>query len=245
MCGEKNSHSLHLGEAGQIIAQRRARHGVESRRRFIEEDERRAVQHGAGDGQLLLHASAPTPDSFVTTLPKTKLRQQLADARLSNATRQAPGTSVEIEVLVGGQPFIHAIVLQQRARARPYRVAVASGIDAKHFAAPLGRIDETQQHADHRCLPRAVRSEESEYDARRHVEGEMIQRPHLREIANQPFHLDRDAAHVCGYGRSAARTGAASNPSSLSGRAISSYRPGTTSRRSRFSRMNAPAPKIM
>src|SRR6476659_7482294 len=136
-------------------------------------------------------------------------------------------------------------MLEQRPTSCSNGGAVAPGVEPEHLGVPRARIDEPEQHANRSSLAGPVRSEKPEHDALRDLERECIERAHRSEVDSDVLGANRELAAVRHRrlqpwaSRSTARTGAASSAMYLSGRAISSYPPGATRRRSRFSRMYA------
>ncbi len=76
--------------------------------------------------------------------------------------------------------------------------------------------------ADGCGLASAVRSEEAEHDPRGDLERQVIQCANRAEVAHESIRLDGDGAHAVASLRNTARTGAASSPAILNGKAANS-----------------------
>src|SRR4051794_26981537 len=128
-------------------------------------------------------------------------------------------------------------MLEQGATSRANRRRISPRVQPEDFGRPSARVDEAEKSANRGCLAGAVRPEEPEDDAGRHLERERIERSHWPEVTRQVIGANRvvtgggHALGQLGRSRSTARTGAASSAISLSGSAISSYEPTGTRRR--------------
>lgn len=74
-----------------------------------------------------------------------------------------PDPGVEIEILVGAQAFVDAVVFEQRAAAGANLVGMGTEVAAEHFGLAGGRFEQAEQQADGGGFPGAVWAEEAEH----------------------------------------------------------------------------------
>ncbi len=140
VCGEEDRYPFLGGEGGQVLPHCGCRHDIEAGSRFIQEDQGRAVKHGAGQGQLLLHALTPFAGLFFASIPHTHVSEELLYAGTAIGGWDSPDSAVELEVVLGAQLFIDARVLEQCAGAGPDFIRLGPGIEAQHLGPAVGRL---------------------------------------------------------------------------------------------------------
>src|SRR5689334_7121700 len=98
MSGKKNRCTLLRDEGGEVFPEAVCRDRIETRSWLVEEHQSWPMEHGAGDGKLLLHTAAPFHDSFLPAIPQAHMGEQFFDPVLHVGSSHARNTAVEAQV---------------------------------------------------------------------------------------------------------------------------------------------------
>ena len=172
--GEKDGHALQRGDLEELVVEIGGRSRVEAGRRFVQEQQIRAGKQRLGNGQLALHAPAPGADRLVASLPETHGAQQIADAFASVFGAHVLDAAEVVEILLGGQPIVEIVLLQQCAGAAADLVGVGAHVEAQDAGLARGRLKQAEQQMDQRRLARTVGAEQPEDNARRHGQRDIV-----------------------------------------------------------------------
>ena len=165
---------------------------VERRRRLVEEDDRRVVEQGPGDGQLLLHALAERAGDVVAPVPQREQPQVPLDPLGARRGVQPVQPPEEVEVGRRRQLVVEARRLGQDADPGADLLGVLDDVEAVDRGAALARLDERGQQPDRRRLARAVRPEQAEHLAAEHLEVHPADRPQVAEPPAQTGRAEHD-----------------------------------------------------
>ena len=152
----------HVASAAQLL-QQLAHHalglGVETRRRFIEEEQFGVVNKSTRQPQFTLHAGRERAYLRVALVGQANEIEEFFNPAHVVAHAVKPG--VIIQTLKGGHAVIQAAVLEQHAHACPNSVPLARDLTEHAHRAPR-RLQQSQQNAHGGGLPCAVGTEEAE-----------------------------------------------------------------------------------
>ncbi|MEJ7697319.1 MAG: hypothetical protein WKF78_12040 [Candidatus Limnocylindrales bacterium] len=159
--------------------------GVQGRCRLVEEDDRRIVEQGTGDGQLLLHALAERAGHVVPPLPQAEQPQIVLDPLRASSRRQPVQPREEIEIGARRQLVVEARRLGQDTDPGAHLLGLGSDIEAVDGGRAFRRPDECRQQPDGRRLARAVGAEETQHLALSDLEIHAADRPPVAEPTTQ------------------------------------------------------------
>ena len=167
------------------------------------------------------------PTGSPAPIPEPQRREQFANARAARRRPHPPDAGVEIQVVLGAQPFVEPWMLEQGAGVFADEMALGPHVVAQNGRAALGRIEQAEQEPDGRGLAGAVRAEKPEHDARRHLEVQAVNRAHRLEGARQSRGSDDGSAIPSSYPDSRRRPGCATGGTRLQAGAVGSTVSGT------------------
>ncbi len=130
-------------------------------------------------------------DLLAGALGQADARERRVDPR---GRLGAADGSDDAQVLASGEVQVKARLLDDRADALQRLRALGGHGMAEQAHAAGARLGEAEQHADHRRLAGAVRAEEAERRAARHLQVDAVERRALAEALGQAAGLDRRSA---------------------------------------------------
>jgi hypothetical protein len=135
---------------------------VQARRRLVEEDQWRLVNQRRRGVEPLLHAAGELLGALVGLVGEVDEVQQVGDAPVALAPRDAVGLAGEPDVLLRCQLRVDAGLLGHVADGLPDLPGLGRHVEAVDPDAPAGRRQQRGEHLDRGRLARAVRPEEAE-----------------------------------------------------------------------------------
>jgi hypothetical protein len=117
-------------------------------------------------------------------------------ARVDLARVEVRELAHEGEVLPPGEVLVDGGVLPGEADACAHALRVAAHVDTEHACTATVGSQQRGEHADRGGLARAVRPEEAEHPAFRHLEGDALHRFDLAEALHQLIGDDRRFGHL-------------------------------------------------
>jgi len=145
---------------------------IEARVRLVQKQEARLVEEGPAQREALHHAAREDCDSLVSRFPEQEPLEKHADPLAP--LRHAVETTIEIEVLEGGQFFVEELLVGQVPDLAP------AGCDVDGAARGS---EEPRAQAEKRRLSRAVRPRHDEEVPLSDVEVETTKNPLGAETA--------------------------------------------------------------
>jgi len=134
------------------------------------------VQERAGDREFLFHASAPRAHLIAATFPQIQMGEQFFDAGLACGRRHAVDAPVQVEIVLGTHAFVEPRKLQQRSAAGANGLGLGAGVKAQDPGLTLCGFQQAKQQMDGRGFARPIWPEKPKDNARRHLQGEIIER---------------------------------------------------------------------
>src|SRR2546422_10635149 len=178
------------------LPQRAPRPGIEPRRRLVEEQDARPVQHTARDVGRAAHAAREGAHRRVAALRQPELPQQLVDPCRGGARppREVPQPRGEAQVLLDREVAVERGLLKHQPDAAPHREALAHHVVPRDAGAPARGREQRSEDMDGGGLAGAVRPEEAKKLGLAHVEVEAVQRADRAEVLAQAARLDHPFA---------------------------------------------------
>ena len=184
---------------------------VEARRRLVEEQHRRPVDERGREVEPPAHPAGVGPHRPVGGLDEVESLEQLRGPRpRSSPARQVHEPADQAQVLAAGEVAVDRRVLAGEPDRAPHRVRL---VRRRRGRAPSARPpsggSSVVEHPDRGGLAGAVRAEQAEDRAGRHLEVDAGQRDDVAEPFDQPLDSDRRLGHaryvsVSGAGSSSA-----------------------------------------
>ena len=137
--------------------------GVEPGVRLVEEEDGRAVQQGARDGDALLHAVGQGADAAVGPAFGADIPQDLGGAL--GRVRHGVEASVEEKVLDWREVVVEEVLVPDVADGRSHTRRVDARVEPADAERALVRFDERGDDAQQGALARAVVAEQREHAA--------------------------------------------------------------------------------
>src|SRR5213078_2089099 len=166
---------------------------VESRRRLIEEDERRTSHEGHRDPEPPLLASGQVHGEGLRPVCQPDRPDDVVDLLLRHRSVEQLGP------IGDGLPRLQPVegfkILWQDADAVPDFAVVRPDVHAEHAGLPRGRVPEAFEDFDRRRLARAVRAEQREHGALLHVERDPVDGLDVRIVLLQIADVDDGLSH--------------------------------------------------
>src|SRR5437773_5608811 len=166
---------------------------VESRRRLIEEDERRTSDKGHRDPEPPLLASGEVHGEGLRPVCQPDRPDDVVDLLLRHRSVEQLGP------IGDGLPRLQPVegfkILWQDADAVPDFAVVRPDVHAEHAGLPRGRVPEAFEDFDRRRLARAVRAEQREHGALLHVERDPVDGLDVRIVLLQIADVDDGLSH--------------------------------------------------
>ena len=167
--GQDERHALLL-EAVEPVPEEMPCLGVEPGGRLVEQQQVGLVDEPPGDDQASLHAPREWLDLVAGALRELDEVEQLPGARPRLRVRQVEVAPVDEQVLLDRELHVQAVLLGHDTEAGADRGAVRGRIQAEHPQRAVGDRRDAADHAHRARLARAVRPQEPERLARRHLE---------------------------------------------------------------------------
>jgi len=139
----------------------------------------------------------------VTSLPEPDHVEHVAKAVGGLTPRHPVELDVEAEVLLGGRVVVQRGVLEVETDALAHLRLLGGDVEARDSGRTRRRAQEGAEHGDRGRLTRAVRSQEAERLASRHIEAHTSYCFEVTEAAGEPHDLDGGLA---GFVRTFARS---------------------------------------
>ena len=158
---------------------------VQGRGGLVEEDDRRIVEQGPGDRELLLHALAERAGDVVAPLPEREQAQVAFDALGAGGGVEVVQATEELEVVARRQLVVEARRLGQDADPRPDSVRLLADVEALDRRRALARGDERGEHPDRRRLAGPVGSQQAQDLAPRDRQIHVADRPQVPKSATE------------------------------------------------------------
>ena len=155
---------------------------------LVEQQQLRLAQQRRGDAEPLPHAVRVPADAILGAVAQLDHLEHLLDARARVAAveiGEQPQVLPAREVRVEPRPLDEAGDAVERSRADVERVA------AEEASVSLGRPDQSEQHAQRRRLPRAVRPEVAEDVAALDRQVDVVDRDDLAVALDETARFDR------------------------------------------------------
>src|SRR5829696_2440198 len=130
---------------------------VQAAGRLVQDQERRLVEHGLHETDLLLVPPREPPHRTVQ-IRAEPLHELVGVTEVTHPTQ--PGE--EPQELLAGQPVFEGELAGQVAHPGPYPYALAAGIEAEDPGLPARRAEEVEQRPDRGRLPRPVGPQKAE-----------------------------------------------------------------------------------
>ena len=146
----------------QQVPQRQSALGIESRRRLVHEQHRRAMEDRAGDHESLRHSSRQCVHGGLRPLRKLESLEQLVGHPPRAGCPHSEQPAVEIEVFKDRELAVERVRLGDDADDLFRERRVGNDVDAADEGAPRGRDHPRRQHPGGRRLPGPVRTEQPE-----------------------------------------------------------------------------------
>ena len=163
-------------EGVQDLPELAARHGVDARRRLVEEEEGRARQERRHERELLLHAARERAGEACAEAVEADASEEVPRTPFSFGGRHGVQAGAQREVLVEGEVLVQREALRHEAEGD----VVAHG--------PAGRrAEEASDDAEEGRLAGAVGPDEREHLAARDREVDSVQRRAPAEAPDEPF----------------------------------------------------------
>ena len=175
---EEDRQALGLGEPLDLDPHRRARLGVESCRRLVEEQHLRLVDETERDVESPLHPAGVAARLPVGGVAQPDELEQLVDARVQRLAGHPVDPALQEEVLAAGRLPVDAGVLRDVAEHAAHARGMRDDVLAADERAARVGLRQRRQHADGRRLPGAVRAEQPEHLALAHRERHAVERLH-------------------------------------------------------------------
>ena len=188
----------HAGR-GHLVDERpeaAAGEGIDAARGLVQEDDARAVQDRAREGQLLPPAAGQLARQAMLLPAQARHLDRPLLPLARGGTPQAVHAAEEADVLQRRQVLVQAEALAHVADAALHALRVPRDVDAQHARGAAGGAQQAAHHADRRGLARTVRAQEAEDLALPHVEGEAPDRHEVAEALREVSQLDRGRHRV-------------------------------------------------
>src|SRR5262245_822826 len=163
---------------------------VEADRRLVEEQDGGVLEQRRRDLEPAQHPAGERASEPVEKRAELHRFDGLLDPRPPLAPGDARRAAVELEVLVGRERAVDRDRLRDVADRLAHGEPVADHVVARDEGRPRSRLQQRRQHADRRGLARAVRAEQSERLAGRHVEADPGHGLDLAEANGEPVDED-------------------------------------------------------
>lgn len=146
---------------------------VQTGRRFVQNEELRFRQEGAGKTQLLAHTAAEARDVVSPPLPKPDPLEEAVNAALCLGPRESVDAGMKLEILIGGEPVVQTDLVQHDADPGPDLLPLADGVEAQHQKTAGTGIQHPDEEADGCRFPRSVGTEKTDHGTLRHRERKL------------------------------------------------------------------------
>ena len=181
------------GQLVDLVPEVAARLRIDARRRFVQQQQLRAVQHARGESEPLL----PAAGELARKLVAARAEPEPVDRRPHDL--RAFGNPVhsrdEIEVLADGQVFPQRKALRHVADLALDRVGLADHVEAEAGPAAVVRREQAAQHPDRCRLAAAVGSEKAVDLAALHLQREIPHDVLVAEMLVETMHVDGGSGH--------------------------------------------------
>src|SRR5262249_48079959 len=147
---------------------------VEAGGRLVEDQELRAVHEREGDGEPALEAARERAYRQPSVGAQLEEIEQLLDAALELRVWDAVVAAEDAQGVDRRERLDQRVLLERHAEARAHAARLARHVEAEHAGAPTARAGHPVDHAQRRGLAGAVRAEQPEADAGRHVEVDAV-----------------------------------------------------------------------
>ena len=165
-------------------------HRIDPRGGFIEEQQRRLVEQGAGEGQALAQAKGQGFRLLAEPGAEGERLHHGVDARLLLATEQAVDAGEERQVLGHGELLVEGELLGHVAEVLTRRRGAAGQIDAGHQRLSAARAQQAALHLEGGGLARAVGAEQAEDLPPAHREADVVGGGEIPEPFGEAARLD-------------------------------------------------------
>jgi hypothetical protein len=172
----RQQHDAPLGELREDVVETQPFLGIESRRRFVDDDQPRIAGDRLRDPEALAHPARVALDLALRGEREVHAPEQLVAEFLDAARSTHALQSQEVrEHRASGQVRIEAEVLREIAEFLPHALGVRDDVLSVERDAPRRRLEQSREDPHERRLARAVRTEQTEH-ARRDVEIDPLER---------------------------------------------------------------------
>ena len=149
--------------------------GIEPERRLVEEEHFRLVQQGLGEGQPLLEARRQLVVLGPPVGPELGTLDQLLDPAAEHRTRQSVQPPVKAQHLGGTQAPHEGRIAARHVQAPANGERIPDDVVAQHRRRSRVGQEQRREDGQERGLPGAVRPEQAEDRAPRHLEARAAQ----------------------------------------------------------------------
>jgi hypothetical protein len=156
---------------------------VQVSRRFIEDDDRRIMNHAPRNVHLLPLTGRETAAGLVEEFLHSKNVGEAIDAILECRTREAIEASKKMKQLGSRGPLIQAGGPREEADVRAHLAGLFRDIESTDKGAPTRGPQHRRKNAQGRCLACAILTEKAEHAARPTLEAHAIQGPNETALA--------------------------------------------------------------
>ena len=144
--------------------------------RFVEQEQLRAMNQSAGQGEPFLHALGIAGDQGGSALLELEQLHQLARAAGGHVPREAVHAADELEKLAAGQPVEQRGFIGHHAHQALDAVEFLGHPHAQHLHFARCGGQQSDQNVDRGGLAGAVRPQEAEKASSRHFQVQAVQR---------------------------------------------------------------------
>ena len=181
-----------VGELEEFFPEVAARFGIHRAGRFVEEQQFRRMDHGAGEREALLLAAAHRAGELFLAIGEVVTLDEFVDARARLRARDVLHGGEELQVLAHAQVVEQRELLRHVADAAAQFFGLLRQVQAEHFDLAFGRRHQAAQHADGRGLARTVGAEEAVDVRLRHAQVHVVDGDQGLEALGQAARADRE-----------------------------------------------------
>jgi hypothetical protein len=189
---DEDRHAIIAGEVDHQLPERVSRDGVDSRRRLVEDQHLRFVDHGHGQRQALANAQRQRPGQIVEYRPEAEALHHFLHPRVGFGERHVEQPRVQQQVLPHGEFPIEREGLRHVADPAADSDVAAGHRFSEQKRLALGGRKQAGEHLHGGRLAAPVRSQKAEDLAPLDGERHMIDGREAAEAARQAARLDSD-----------------------------------------------------
>jgi hypothetical protein len=144
---------------------------IETRRRFIEEEQRRVMHERAAECEQLPHSARQATSRRIAFFPEISEAQQIRDPFIQFRYWHATGAAEKAKILLHREVWIQTEALRDVTKLRPHLLPFLPDVVAGDGCFSAGWMGQATQHPDGRRLARAISTKKSEDCPRSNGEG--------------------------------------------------------------------------